>query len=64
MTTVDYKTLMELGFKEHTARNIIREVKVRLVNEGYDFYANQRCGIVPAEAVEDVLGITIKVKED
>ncbi len=64
MTTVNYKTLMNLGFKKHTAQNIIREVKVRLVNEGYDFYENQRCGIVPAEAVEEVLGITLKAEED
>lgn len=54
---VNYKSLMELGLKEHTARSVIREAKIKLVNEGFTFYENQRCGVVPVEKVEEILGI-------
>lgn len=55
---VNYKSLMELGFKEHTARSVIREAKIKLVNDdGLIFYNNHRLGLVPTQKVEEILGI-------
>ena len=57
MVMIDYKKLMEYGFKQNTARSIIREAKVKLIDEGFTFYENQRCGVVPVEKVEEILGV-------
>lgn len=57
---IDYKRLMEMGFKKHTARSIIREAKIILVNKGYALYENQRCGVVPADIVEKIIGMPTK----
>lgn len=56
MVMIDYQKLMEFGLKKHTAQNVIREAKIKLVQEGFSFYENQRCGVVPVEKVEDILG--------
>ncbi|XJS10172.1 DUF3173 family protein [Aerococcaceae bacterium WGS1372] len=56
---VDYKKIMEFGLKKHTAQSVIREAKEQLVQEGYEFYENQRCGVVPVEKVESILGIKL-----
>ena len=57
MVMIDYQQLMEFGLKKHTAQSIIREAKIKLVQEGFSFYENQRCGVVPAEKVEEILGV-------
>lgn len=64
MVMVDYQKLMELGLKEHTARSVIKEAKVRLVQEGFTFYENQRCGVVPTEQVENILGVRFKGEKE
>ena len=60
MQTIDYTSLIKLGYKEHTAKTIIRQAKIWLVQNGYEFYHNKRCGIVPTYAVEKVIGIKIE----
>lgn len=57
---IDYKILMDLGFKKHTAQNIIREAKIKLINKGYNLYENKRCGVVPIFIVEDIIGMNIR----
>lgn len=63
MVMIDYTKLMELGLKKHTAQNIIKEAKLKLVQKGYEFYKNQRCGHVPVEEVEEILGINFIQQE-
>ena len=60
MKLTDYKALMELGYKEHTARNIIRQAKNWLIESGYDLYRNKSCCLVPTYAVEKIIGIDLK----
>ena len=57
MTTVNFKDVMELGFPKHTARSIIKQAKIQLVNRGLTLYTNNRIGTVPREIVEEILGI-------
>lgn len=60
MFVIDYKKLMELGYKEHTARNIIRQAKCWMIKNGYAFYQNKRCSVVPIYAVEKIIGIKLE----
>ena len=53
---VTYHDLIKCGFKQHTARNIIRQTKASMVQKGYALYLNQRLGTVPREAVESIIG--------
>lgn len=57
--TVNYKDLMKLGFKKHTAQIIIREAKIKLVEKGYSIYDNPRCGVVPAYIVKEILALEL-----
>lgn len=57
MQMIDYTVLIKLGYKQHTAKSIIRQAKCWLVENGYEFYLNKRCGIVPAYVVEKVIGV-------
>lgn len=57
--TVNYRDLMDLGFKEHQARNIIRQAKQNLVNRGLGLYNGKRIGVVPTSAVEQIIGISM-----
>ena len=68
--TVTYKELMELGFPEKTARNIIRDAKLIVVekfkkdriNDSNSVqlirspFDNKRLGIAPRDIVEKLLG--------
>ena len=38
MVTVNYKDIMNLGFPRHTARSIIKQAKIQLVNRGLTLY--------------------------
>ena len=64
MTTINYKDIMNLGFPKHTARSIIKQAKIQLVNRGLTLYANNRIGTVPREIVEEILGIQFPIKKD
>ena len=64
MTTINYKDIMNLGFPKHTARSIIKQAKIQLVNRGLTLYANNRIGTVPREIVEEILGIQFPIKKE
>ena len=55
---------MNLGFPKHTARSIIKQSKIQLVNRGLTLYANNRIGTVPREIVEEILGIQFPIKKE
>ena len=71
--TVNHKKLMELGFPEHTSRDIIRQAKAIAVQEFKETsvfsnnmielskspFDNRRLGIAPAEIVEQLIGIPL-----
>lgn len=71
--TVNHKDLMELGFPEHTARDIIKEAKmiaIRLFNEASETsdnmiqltkspFDNVRLNLAPAYIVEELLGFEL-----
>ncbi|SUN48770.1 Domain of uncharacterised function (DUF3173) [Streptococcus dysgalactiae subsp. dysgalactiae] len=56
---IDKSHLMKMGFTKYQATEIIKQVKVILVNKGYSLYNNKRLSLVPASAVESVIGISI-----
>lgn len=64
MTTINYKDIMNLGFPKYTARSIIKQAKIQLVNRGLTLYANNRIGTVPREIVEEILGIQFPIKKE
>jgi hypothetical protein len=63
-TTISKKDLMALGYKEHTAADVIRQAKQNMVQQGYPFYNNRRLGIVPRNVVESILGINLGTEGD
>ena len=64
MVTVNYKDIMNLGFPKHTARSIIKQAKIQLVNRGLTLYENNRIGTVPREIIEEILGIQFPIKKE
>lgn len=56
---IEKSHLVEMGFTQYQATTIIKQVKLNLVNQGYYLYNNKRLGLVPASAVESVIGINI-----
>ena len=56
---VNYKDLIQLGFKEHQARSIIHQAKVNLVEQGLTLYNGKRIGVVPVHAVEKIVGFPL-----
>lgn len=64
MKTIDYKYLKdELNFPEATAKAIIRQAKIKMIQLGYSLYDNKRLGTVPVFAVEEILGFKLYEKE-
>lgn len=59
---IDKEDLIEYGFKPYQAITIIRRTKYELVQEGYSFYQNKRLGKVPVDAVEKVIGTSLKIR--
>ncbi|MBP2100746.1 DUF3173 domain-containing protein [Enterococcus rivorum] len=62
-STIDKKDLEILGFKTSVASRIIREAKFLMVKKGYDFYDNSKLGVVPREAVEEILGFSLTIEK-
>lgn len=72
MRTATYKVLINLGFPEHTSRDIIREAKRIAVKKfeearkndknavqlGCSPFDNKRLGIAPKNIVENLIGIS------
>ncbi|EMW5406266.1 DUF3173 domain-containing protein [Enterococcus faecalis] len=61
--TICRKDLENLGFKSHQAVMIIRQAKIKMVNQGYPYYNNKRVGVVPRQAVEEIIGIPLSQEE-
>ena len=61
---VDFKALSGLGFAHNQSRRIIRMAKKKLVEKGYAFYNGKRVGLVPAQAVAEVIGIPLHKEGD
>lgn len=62
--TANYKNLMNAGFREHQARDIIHQAKINLVNEGLALYNGKRIGVVPVRAVEKIIGFPLYESDD
>lgn len=50
------KDLMKIGFKENTARTIIKTAKLQLVADGFPIYNNKKIVSVPTESIEKIIG--------
>ncbi|WP_260206389.1 DUF3173 domain-containing protein [Lactobacillus acidophilus] len=61
---VNYSDLRRWGFGDNQARRIIRMAKKRLVEKGFVFYNGKRVGLVPAQAVAEVIGIPLTQEGD
>lgn len=59
MVTVTKKDLVALGYGNSFATDIIRLAKIHMVEKGYPFYSSRKLDRVPAEAVEELLGIAL-----
>ena len=59
MVTVTKKDLVALGYGNSFATDIIRLAISRMVEKGYPFYSSRKLDRVPAEAVEELLGIAL-----
>lgn len=59
LLTITYNDLVTLGYAKATAQQIIRQTKLKMVQQGYTIYNNRRLGNVPIEAVEDILGFKL-----
>lgn len=76
MKTVNHKKLMELGFPEHTSRDIIRQAKAIAVQEFKETsvfsnnmielskspFENARLDLAPTYIVEELLGFRLLSK--
>ncbi|WP_099224584.1 DUF3173 family protein [Listeria costaricensis] len=57
--TITKEDLMALGYGPTVARKLIRQAKINLVNEGYNYYDNPRLGRVPLTSIEKILGLKL-----
>ena len=59
MVTITKKDLVELGYGNSFASQIIRECKKVLIEKGHTYYQSRKLDRVPIETVEEFLGITL-----
>ena len=59
MITVTKKDLVEPGYGNSFATEIIRECKKLMIEKGHTYYQSRKLDRVPIEAVEELLGITL-----
>lgn len=64
MTMICKDDLVNIGFPKSTAQGIIRQAKVKLVQQGKTLYLNKRLGVVPQESVEEIIGIKLGTKNE
>lgn len=57
--TISQKDLIEMGYKQYTAMQIIHQARKLMVNKGYSFYNRKRLMVVPKSAVSEVLGVEL-----
>ena len=56
MQTIKKDDLVKVGFGEYEAKDVIQRAKKILVEQGYEFYASSKRGIVPVATVEAIIG--------
>lgn len=59
MVTVTKKDLVNLGYGNSFATDIIRQAKKLMVEKGHTYYLSRKLDRVPKEAVEEILGIKL-----
>ena len=57
--TISQKDLIEMGYKQYTAMQIIHQARKLMVNKGYSVYDRKRLMVVPKSAVSEVLGVEL-----
>ena len=57
--TISQKDLIEMGYKQYTAMQIIHQARKLMVNKGYSFYDRKRLMVVAKSAVSEVLGVEL-----
>ncbi|CAM4316149.1 DUF3173 domain-containing protein [Erysipelothrix aquatica] len=62
MLTITKQDIIDLGYGNSFASNIIRESKLIMVDRGYPFYQSRKVNRVPVDVVEEILGITLSDK--
>ena len=62
MITITKKDLIELGYGDSFATDIIRKAKQKMVEKGFDFYQSRKLNRVPFDVVEEILGITLPIE--
>ncbi|EAD2655840.1 DUF3173 family protein [Listeria monocytogenes] len=62
--TLTKDDLIKLGYGSSASESLIREAKVYMVNQGFDYYKNRRLGRVPKKAIEAILGINLAYIND
>lgn len=63
MVTLTKKDLVELGYGNSFASDIIRQAKQLMIEKGHTYYQSRKLDRVPVEAVEELLGITLTNKQ-
>jgi len=61
--TVTKHDLIELGYSHCTAKDLIKRAKQQMVEQGFVYYENTRLGRVPVQAVQDIIGVTLPLKQ-
>lgn len=64
MLTISVEELIQMGYHRQTAQNIYKKARYNLVAQGYTIYENKQIRLVPAKAVEQVLGYSLSVKTE
>lgn len=58
MITITKKDLVALGYGSSFATDIIRQAKKLMIARGFTYYESRKLDRVPADAVEQILGIS------
>ena len=61
---INKNDLIKLGYKTHTAESIINQAKIEMVQKGFSMYSNKRLGLVPKNAVEQIIGTDLSISQD
>ena len=56
---ISNKELIEMGYRPHTANDIIHQARELLVSRGYTFYNRKRLMVVPKSDVNEILGTEV-----
>ncbi len=59
MVVISKKHLVELGYGNSYATDIIRKAKQILISRGHTYYESRKLNIVPTDVVEEILGIDL-----